>query len=76
MIIYKIGGQHRAPKGLKYSYREIEEGGKLPDGWHASLSGAVEAHLSPNKTNTDSKAEKAAAKKAKKAAAEEAAENN
>ena len=34
MIIYKIGGVHRAPKGLKYSYKGVEDGGEIPKGWY------------------------------------------
>ncbi len=55
MIIYKIGGQHRAPKGLTYSYREIEEDGKCPKGWHPSLTGAVTAHENATKPKTKAK---------------------
>ena len=46
-IIYKVPGPNRGPKGTTYAWRGIEAGAKLPDGWHDSLTGAVEAHLEP-----------------------------
>ena len=46
-MIYKVPGPNRGPKGTTYAWRGIEEGGKVPDGWHDSLSDAVDAALGP-----------------------------
>ena len=44
-IIYQVPGKLKGPKGTTYSWRGVDEGDKMPDGWHDSLTGAVEAHL-------------------------------
>lgn len=72
MIIYKIGGVHRAPKGLKYSYEGVEDNSEIPKGWYDNLNDAVEAELNPVKELTP--AEKMAKTKAKNKAAKEAAQ--
>ena len=72
MIIYKIGGIHRAPKGLKYSYREIEDGSEVAKGWYDCLNDAVSAELNPVQELTPP--EKMAITKAKNKAAKEAKE--
>lgn len=46
-MIYKVPGPNRGPKGTTYAYRSASAGDKMPDGWHDSLVGAVEAHLDP-----------------------------
>jgi len=45
--IYKVPGEHRGPKGLTFSFRGIEDGEKMPDGWSASLPEAIKASLKP-----------------------------
>lgn len=65
MIIYKIGGQHRAPKGLTYSCKGVGEDEEIPKGWYPSLNDAVEAHGKP--TQGEKMAATKAANKAKKA---------
>jgi len=45
MIIYKVPGLHRGPKGTTYSYKSAEEGDDIPKGWHKTLDAAVKASL-------------------------------
>ena len=55
MIIYKVPGLHRGPKGTTYSYRDADEGKAIPKGWHKSLEAAVDAHLPPKKRKPKAK---------------------
>lgn len=64
-MIYKVPGQHRGPRGTTYSYRGAEVGDDIPEGWHDSLEGAVNAHFDPvekPKRKRRTKAEMEAAK--------------
>ncbi len=56
-IIYRIPGKNRGPRGTTYDSRGVESADNLPDGWHASMSDAVAAHLDPPKRKRKSKKE-------------------
>ena len=61
-IIYKVPGNLKGPKGTTYSWKDAGDGDKLPEGWHSSLTDAIEAQQDKPKRKRRTKAEIEASK--------------